>query len=70
MKRAFEENEVFEVAKALNGDKALGSDDFSLDFFQTCKEVIKEDMQLLLPLFLGEWRLWILRIFVLLDHSQ
>jgi hypothetical protein len=44
MKRAFEENEVFEVAKALNGDKALGSDDFSLDFFQTCKEVIKEDI--------------------------
>jgi hypothetical protein len=36
MVRAFEESEAFEVVKALNGDKALGYDGFSLAFFQTC----------------------------------
>jgi hypothetical protein len=39
----FEESEVFEVVKNLNGDKAPGPDEFSLGFFQTCWEVLKED---------------------------
>lgn len=31
--RDFEEGEVFEVVKALNGDKGLGLDGFSMVFF-------------------------------------
>lgn len=68
MERAFEESEVFELVKALDGDKA--PDGFSLAFFHTYWEVLKEDiknvfydsmvevsvkevsMQPLLPLFL------------------
>jgi hypothetical protein len=38
MERAFEDREVFEVMKALNGDKG------PLTFFQTCWEVLKEDI--------------------------
>jgi hypothetical protein len=33
LERAFEERKVFEVVKALNGDKTLGPDSFSLAFF-------------------------------------
>jgi hypothetical protein len=36
--RAFEEREVFEIMRALNGDKG------PLTFFQTCWEVLKEDI--------------------------
>jgi hypothetical protein len=36
LERAFKEGEVFEVVKALNSDKALGSDSFSMAFFQAC----------------------------------
>jgi hypothetical protein len=42
--KAFEESEVFEVMKALNGDKALGPDGSSLVFFQSCWEILKEDI--------------------------
>jgi hypothetical protein len=31
-----EDDEVFEVVKALNGDKALGPDTFTVGFFQAC----------------------------------
>jgi len=34
LERAFEESEVFEVVKALKGDKASSPDSFSLAFFQ------------------------------------
>jgi hypothetical protein len=44
MERAFEESEVFEVVKALNGDKAMGPNSFSLPFFQPCWEILKEDI--------------------------
>ena len=40
----FEENEVFEVISHMNGDKSLGPDGFSMAFFQTCWQVIKEDL--------------------------
>jgi hypothetical protein len=34
LERGFEEREVLEVVKAMNGDKALGLDGFSMAFFQ------------------------------------
>ena len=39
----FEEREVREVIKGMDRDKALGSDGFSMAFFQDCWEVIKGD---------------------------
>jgi hypothetical protein len=39
--RDFEEKEVWEVVKAMNGDKAPGPDGFSMAFFQTCWVVLK-----------------------------
>jgi hypothetical protein len=33
LERAFEEDEVFEVVKALNGDTALGINVFTMTFF-------------------------------------
>jgi hypothetical protein len=42
---AFEENEV---VKDLNGFKAMGSENFSMAFFQSCWDVIK-----VFPLFHG-----------------
>jgi hypothetical protein len=32
------------VVKDMNGDKALGHDGFSIDFFQVCWDVIKVDI--------------------------
>jgi len=40
----FEEREVLEVVKGLNGDKAPGLDGFTLAFFQDCWDVIKTDL--------------------------
>ena len=42
LERDFEENEVLEVVKELEGDRSLGPDGFSLGFVQTCWEVIKK----------------------------
>jgi hypothetical protein len=44
LERDFEENEVLEVIKELQGDKSPGPDGFSLGFVCTCWEVIKEDI--------------------------
>lgn len=44
LKREFEDIEVFEVVKTLNGDKAPSPNGFSLGFFRTCWEVLKEDI--------------------------
>jgi hypothetical protein len=44
MEKAFEESEVFEVVKALNGDKVPSPSCFSMAFFQFCWEVLKEDI--------------------------
>ena len=41
--REFEEREVREVMKAMNGDKALGPDGYSMVFFQACWVVLKKD---------------------------
>jgi hypothetical protein len=40
----FEEREVLEVVKAMNGDKAPGPDGYSMAFFQACWDVLKEDI--------------------------
>jgi hypothetical protein len=44
LERAFEESEIFEVVKTLNGDKASGLDGFSLAFFESCWMILKEDV--------------------------
>jgi hypothetical protein len=44
LERLFEEEEVRGVVKAMNGDKALGPDGFSMVFFQACWDVVKEDI--------------------------
>jgi hypothetical protein len=37
-------SEVVEVVRTLDGDKALSLDGFSMAFFETCWEVIKDDI--------------------------
>ena len=44
LERDFEESEVLEVVKELQGGKAPGPDGFTLGFVQTCWKVIKEDI--------------------------
>jgi len=51
--RAFEEREVFEVVKEFNGDKAPGSDGFSMAFFQSCWDAIKDVMKVFLEFHEG-----------------
>lgn len=36
LERPFKDDEVFEVIKAMNSDKAMGIDGFTMVFFQTC----------------------------------
>ena len=42
--RPFEEEEVFEVIHECNGDKAPGSDGFSMAFFKSCWGVLKSEI--------------------------
>ncbi|KAF5450369.1 hypothetical protein F2P56_030729 [Juglans regia] len=44
LERAFEEVEVFEVVRKMAKDKAPGPDWFFMGFFQTCWEVLKDDL--------------------------
>jgi radical SAM superfamily enzyme YgiQ (UPF0313 family) len=44
LERPFEEDEVFEVMKALNGYKAPGPGDFTMTFFQTYWDLLKVDI--------------------------
>jgi len=44
LERDFEEREVWEVVKAMNGDKASGPNGFFMAFFQVCWVVLKEDI--------------------------
>jgi hypothetical protein len=44
MERDFEEVEVWEVVKGMDGDKALGPDGFTMAFFQSCWAVVKQDV--------------------------
>jgi hypothetical protein len=40
----FTEDEVWEVVRNMSGEKALGLDGFSLVFFQSCWDIIKQDV--------------------------
>jgi hypothetical protein len=51
LERVFEEREVFEVVQAMNGDKALRPDGFSLAFMKACWVVLKEDTMALFQEF-------------------
>ncbi|KAG6728212.1 hypothetical protein I3842_02G162400 [Carya illinoinensis] len=44
LERAFEEDEVHDVIRKMEKDKVPGPDRFSMGFFQTCWEVVKEDI--------------------------
>ena len=44
LERPFDVDEVIDVVRSLNGDKALGPDGFSLAFYQSCWDVIKDDV--------------------------
>jgi len=44
LERAFEEKEVWDVIKELNGDKAPGPDGFTVAFFQKCWGFLKTDI--------------------------
>jgi hypothetical protein len=41
LEREFEEQEVWEVVRILNGDKAPGPHGFTIAFFQKCWDVLK-----------------------------
>jgi exonuclease III len=44
LERDFEEMEVWEVVKGMDGDKAPGPDGFTMAFFQSCWAVVKHDV--------------------------
>ncbi|XP_042950267.1 uncharacterized protein LOC122282377 [Carya illinoinensis] len=44
LERSFEEEDVLEVVRKMAKDKALSPDGFSMGFFQTCWEVLKDDL--------------------------
>jgi hypothetical protein len=44
LERAFEEKEVWDVIRDLNGDKAPSPDDFTMAFFQKCWDILKTDI--------------------------
>lgn len=54
LERPFEEEEVTNVVRGLNGDKAPGPDGFSLAFFQFCWYMVKRDVLLMLDEFVKE----------------
>jgi hypothetical protein len=44
LERGFEEQEVWEVVREMNGDKTSGPDRFSMAFFQKWWAVLKQDI--------------------------
>jgi hypothetical protein len=44
LERDFEENEVWEVVKGMEGDRASGPDGFIMAFFQSCWAIVKHDV--------------------------
>jgi hypothetical protein len=44
LERDFEEKEVWDVIRELNGDKAPGPDGFTMAFFQKCWDILKYDI--------------------------
>jgi hypothetical protein len=44
LEQKFKKEEVFQVVKDLQGDKAPGPDGFTMAFFQKCWSVIEDDV--------------------------
>jgi hypothetical protein len=44
LERDFEEGDILEVVKAMNGDKASSLNNYFMAFFQVCWDVSKEDI--------------------------
>jgi hypothetical protein len=44
LERDFEEKEVWELVKGMEGDKAPGLDGYTMAFFQACWVVVKHDI--------------------------
>ena len=44
LERPFDEEEIAGVVQGFNGDKAPGSDGFSLAFFQKCWSVVRDEV--------------------------
>jgi hypothetical protein len=51
LEREFEENEVWDVVRDLNGDKAPGLDGFTMVFFKKCWEILKKDLMVVFAEF-------------------
>uniref|UniRef100_A0A2N9FWW1 Reverse transcriptase domain-containing protein n=1 Tax=Fagus sylvatica TaxID=28930 RepID=A0A2N9FWW1_FAGSY len=51
IERPFDEDEVFNVVKGFNSDKAPGPDGFSSGFFQHCWSIIKDDIMAVFHMF-------------------
>jgi hypothetical protein len=43
LEREFEDEEVWDVVRHMNGDKAPGPNGFTMAFFQKCWEILKKD---------------------------
>jgi hypothetical protein len=51
LEREFEENEMWDVVRDLNGDKAPRPDGFTMAFFQKCWEIVKNDLMAIFAKF-------------------
>jgi hypothetical protein len=51
LERDFEEQEVWDVVRDLNGDKAPGPDGFTMAFFQKCWGILKQDIMVVFSEF-------------------
>lgn len=51
LERPFEEEEVQQVIRKMNKDKTPGPDGFTMAFFQSCWEVVREDVMLVFQKF-------------------
>jgi hypothetical protein len=51
LKREFEEQEVWELVRGLNGDKASGPDGFTMAFFPKCWKILKKDLMVVFAEF-------------------
>jgi hypothetical protein len=54
LERDYEEEEVKKVVSKMNGNKALGPDGFSMAFFQTYWDVVREDIMKVFSAFQAE----------------
>jgi len=51
LEQEFEEQEVWEVVRCLNGEKVPGPDGFTIPFFQKCWDVLKMDLMVVFSEF-------------------